>query len=310
MKMLKLVVVAGAAMLGMMGTACAEEAPAKRPVKVLMIGNSFSISAVKELPPVAKSLDLPLDLVSLYIGGCSLERHMKNVRAPETNPYRVSWSYVSCAKDDVPFKSVIVRNEKSKGWQGNIPSMLKGDKWDVVTIQQASHFSWVPESYEPFGSDLIATIKELAPQAKILVQQTWTYTPWDKRLAKWNLDQNSMFTKLEAAYDAFAARHGLDQIRMGKAVQRYRAELPVVYTEKTNDDDVCGTGKFKQGDDGAWRPDGDVFHLNARGDFLQGLVWTAKIFNADVTKSTYVPKCLAEKPERAALMRKIASELR
>ena len=50
-------------------------------VKVLMIGNSFSICVLHEMPKIAADLNLPLDLCSMYIGGCSLERHMQNVKA-------------------------------------------------------------------------------------------------------------------------------------------------------------------------------------------------------------------------------------
>ena len=288
-------------------TGFAEEA--KKPLKVLMIGNSFSICVLHEMPKIAADLELPLDLCSLYIGGCSLERHMQNVNAPETKPYKVTWNYVSTEQDAVPFKALLVKGGKeNKEDRANIPEMLKADAWDVVTIQQASHGSWQPATYEPYGTQLIKTIKTLAPQAKIVVQQTWSYTPWDKRLAKWGIDQNTMFGALEAAYADFATRHGLEIIPTGKAVQVYRKTLPVVYTEKSNDDDVCGTSTFVE-KDGKWSPKGDVFHFNARGHFLQGLVWTAKLFNADVTKGAYVPKCLEQQPERAKLMRRIATEV-
>ena len=291
----------------------AEEAQAvacnRKPLKVLMIGNSFSICVLHEMPKIAADLNQPLDLCSLYIGGCSLERHMQNVKAPETKPYKVTWSYVSTEKNAVPFKSLLAKGGKdNKEDRANIPEMLKSDAWDVVTIQQASHGSWQPATYEPYGTQLIDTIKELAPQAKIVVQQTWSYTPWDKRLANWGIDQNTMFGALEAAYADFAKRHGLEIIPTGKAVQAYRKQLPVVYTEKSNDDDVCGTSTFVE-KDGKWSPKGDVFHFNDRGHFLQGLVWTAKLFNVDVTKGTYVPKCLESRPERAKLMRQIATEL-
>jgi len=45
-------------------------------LKVLMIGNSFSICVGKNLPQIVSSFpDLELTLCSAYIGGCSLERH-------------------------------------------------------------------------------------------------------------------------------------------------------------------------------------------------------------------------------------------
>ncbi len=289
----------------------AEEAQAvvcsRKPLKVLMIGNSFSICVLKEMPAIAAELGLPLDLCSLYIGGCSLERHMKNVNDPASKPYRVTWSYVSTEKDKVPFMSVLSEPQKDNQRFGNIPAMLAADKWDVVTVQQASGLSWQPCSYEPYGTQLLETIARLAPQAKVYVQQTWSYTPWDGRLKNWGIDQNTMFDALEAAYADFARRHKLEIIPTGRAVQAYRRALPVVYTEKSNDDDLCGTDKFVQ-KNGKWSPKGDVFHFNPRGEFLQGLVWTAKLFGADVTKGVYVPKCLANQPERAKLMRKVAAE--
>ena len=55
------------------GTACLAHA---KTVKVLTIGNSFSICLLKQLPQCAASMpDCKLDLCSLFIGGCSLERH-------------------------------------------------------------------------------------------------------------------------------------------------------------------------------------------------------------------------------------------
>ena len=301
--MLMAVADAGAAATGASAAVPASEVAPKR-LKVLMIGNSFSVCLLKEMPALAKELGLGLDLCSLYIGGCSLERHAENIKAPETNPYDVAWSYTSVERGKEPIMSAIARGPDGKGSKGNIPSMLVADKWDVVTIQQASHQSWKPESYEPFGTEVLDVIARLAPQAKVYVQQTWSYTPWDGRLANWGIDQNEMFSKLEAAYASFAAAHSLPIIRTGEAVQLYRAELPVVYGERSNND-VCGTDTFEE-KDGVWKHVGDPFHFNSRGHYLQALVWVAKLYGADVTKATAVPKSLADTPECATLMREIA----
>ena len=111
----------------------------EKPLKVLMIGNSFSICNLREMPNVAASMGRKLDLASLYIGGCSLERHWNNVVAASTNaafrPYRFD-----CTIDG---KKVV---EKGRA---NIQDALVLDKWDVVTIQQASHFSWRLENTGP-----------------------------------------------------------------------------------------------------------------------------------------------------------------
>ena len=274
------------------GIALAEE-PVKTkaeqaPLKVLMIGNSFSVQMVKHLPPVASNLGFKVDVCSLYIGGCPLSKHWKNVCAPTSTPYNVTRS---------------VDGTMRKAFKGNIPAVLKSENWDVVTIQQASHESWKDESYHPFGDDLVKYIRENAPQAKIFVHETWSYTPWDKRLNGWKINQDEMYEKLHAAYGGFAKGYGFDVIPTGTAVQLVRKELPVKYTEDSLGGDVVGSCKFVE-KDGKWTTKGDVFHMGPDGNYLQALVWTAKLFGADVTKCTYKPGKMPD--ERAAFLRQMA----
>ena len=257
-------------------------------LKVLMIGNSFSVQMTSAMPPIAADMGLDLDVCSLYIGGCSLERHWKNVVTATNSPYSVKRN---------------VRGKAEKTFMGNIPGVLKSEKWDVVTIQQASHASWKPESYHPWGDNLVKYIRENAPQAKIVVHETWSYTPWDKRLAGWGIDQNEMYAKLHAAYADFAKSYGFDILPTGTAVQLVRKELPVAYTENSLGGDVVGSAKFVQ-KDGKWVPQGDVFHMGASGNHLQALVWTAKLFDVDVTTCKYVPKDMD--PKRAEFLRRMA----
>ena len=270
---------------------CACVASAKT-VKVLTIGNSFSVCLLKQFPQCAAAMpDCTLDLCSLCIGGCSLERHWNNVAAAATNstfrPYSVKWSYASVKnKADAPVAKTIVNGK------ANIPEMLTADKWDVVTIQQASHYSWRPETYSPFGDRLVETIRKLAPQAQIMVQQTWAYTPYDKRLSNWGIDQQTMHDKLKAAYAGFAGRYGFKIIPTGDAVQGFRTAAP---STDGITGDPCGSPTGK-----------DKFHLNREGEYLQACVWLATLFDCDVSKLAYCPQFLPE--SKAALMRKCAME--
>lgn len=262
-------------------------------LKVLTIGNSFSVQMVSAMPPVARDMGLELDICSLYIGGCTLERHWKNVCNPTNKPYKVTRNTLGTA---------------AKACKGNIPDMLKADKWDIVTIQQGSHESWKPESYHPYGDNLVKTIRELAPQAKIVVHETWSYTPWDGRLKRWGIDQDGMYAKLHAAYGDFAKQYGFEVIPTGTAVQLWRKELPVKYEEASLGGDVVGSLKFKKDEaTGKVGHKGDPFHMNAAGNHLQALVWTAKLFGADVTACKYAPKSIGG--EKAELMRKIAMKV-
>ncbi len=196
-------------------------------VKVLMIGNSFSICVLNHLPKIAEESGEKLDLASLYIGGCTLKKNWTNATNVTDRTFR-------------PYRyDRVVRGKRIvDGAKRNVLEVVAGTKWDIVTVQQGSHESWKPESYHPYGDNLIAKIHELAPQAKILVQETWSYTPWDKRLKKWGIDQNQMYDKLHDAYAAFAKQHGLDVIPFGTAVQEWRRKLPVRYTDHSFGGDV------------------------------------------------------------------------
>lgn len=277
---------------------CSTEKPEEeRGTKVLMIGNSFSICLLKHLPQVAADRGVELDLASLYIGGCSLKRHWENVE-----------------KDgDEAFKPYLFgRNRFGSFTQGkaNVCEALRMEKWDIVTIQQASHESWKPESYHPYGDKLIAKIRELAPQAKIYVQETWSYTPWDKRLAKWGVDQDEMYAKLHAAYGAFAKEKELPVIPFGTAVQEWRRRLPVKYAENSFGGDVVGGGgqderdHFKRDVSGKWVPNCDVFHLGRRGEYFQALVWARTLFGVDLKDLKFKPDFVSDSD--AKLMREIA----
>ena len=137
------------------------------------------------------------------------------------------------------------------------------DKWDVVTVQQASHLSWDKDTYHPWGDSLVAKIRELAPHAKIVVQETWSYPPWDRRLVKFGFDQVEMYVRLHDAYKDFAAKYGCDVIPVGTAAE-FVAERNSLFT----------------------KPD---FHFNGEGVYLQGLAFTAKLFGVDVRNCAYKP---------------------
>jgi len=100
------------------------------------------------------------------------------------------------------------------------------------------------------------------------VQETWSYPPWDKRLKKFGFDQAEMYTRLHSAYHEFAGKYGLDVIPVGTAAERC-PNRNSLFT----------------------KPD---FHFNhGEGEYLQALVWTAKLFDVDVRTCGYRPPKLA-----------------
>lgn len=314
MKKLVFAAVAAVMAVGCVGEATAEKAAEKKPLKVLMIGNSFSICVLRQAPKIAENLGCDLKLCSMYIGGCSLKRHATNFAASEANAsnrqYAVSSNY---------------------GFRGNrgIPEMLAMEKWDVVTIQQASHDSAFADTYHPWADQLIAGIRKYAPQAEIRVQQTWSYSKLDGRVwgedgrghwkrdgkdLRWN--QSDMYENLTANYRALARENGFRIIPMGRAVQLFRERRPVAFTPdwralgacKTEadlpvNDDPVGNIRFSHPwNDKIKKVDTtqpkkistDSIHLSPSGEYLQGLVWVGSLFDVDPTACTYRPAFVSE----------------
>ena len=262
----------------------------RKPLKVLMIGNSFSQSVLTKLPALAARAGEPLEIANLMIGGCVLSRHASNVVAfatdPEFKPYGFPRAF---------------DGRRQGQTKTNIPQALSGEKWDVVTIQQGSSQSYVANSYHPWGDELVKTIRKYQPQAKIMVQQTWTYNEYDRTIHDpytggpgwFKIDRDTMYRNLTSNYFAFAKGYGFEVIPTGNAVElfRHRAQL------KNPADDVVGV--FPKPEKGWW----DRIHLNADGCQLQAYVWLKALFGKD-------PRTLQDpKDDRDRLMREVAYDV-
>ena len=295
----------------------AKDGEKKRAIKVLMIGNSFTASVMRETPALAKAEGLALDIVQCGIGGCPLDKHWANVEKAgkkDFKPYSISASISSDPERKFPH-------------QANVTDMLVAEKWDIVTIQQASGKSAFYDTYEPYAGNLIAKIRELAPQAEIVIQETWSYAPYERRLATWKMNPAQMHASLQKAYAQLAAKYGLRTIPTGDAVQLFRERRPVEYgtlltraeiaalkKPETIDlhGDVTGSATWRQGRKGRqkdWeevklRP--DFAHLNARGNYLQACVWLGFLFKVDPVAFSYRPEFLSEAD--AKLMRECARD--
>ncbi len=260
-------------------------------VKVLTIGNSFADSVFVYLPQIVKSVpDCELTLKRANIGGCSLERH---------------WNEYQKSLEDAKHKPYWDNKKKY-----NLVEMLTLEKWDIITLQQASILSFRAESYQPWFKNLYELIKEKAPQAEIVIQMTWSYRPDAMGRTKGETT-DSMYEKLYAAYTGTAKEFNCRVIPTGLAVQLARKEqnLPEV-TDATPDvkslkhpdalpADAPGAlhrGYYwKKEKDGAYTVAKDLTHLNARGQYMQACLWFAFLFNKPTADIKLVPEKLEEK---------------
>ena len=173
-------------------------------MNVLSIGNSFSHDAQRYIHQIAKADGYTLNTFNLYIGGCPLSLHYRNMIS-EKSEY------------------MLEMNGESTGFRVSLKDALLNRDWDMVTVQQASHQSPYYETYQPYLDKLVEYIRFCAPKAKVVIHQTWAYEQDSHRLNvelgyKNNTD---MFADIEKAYEkAFKAVNAELIIPSGKLFQK------------------------------------------------------------------------------------------
>ena len=192
------------------GDALFGEEPEASKVRLLTIGNSFANNATRYLSEICESKGVELVLGKANLGGSSLKRHAEHLASyladpasPEGRPYR---------------NPGVGQNEKA-----SLVELLQSEAWDYVTLQQFSAHSFRPETFEPYAGKLMSAIRTFAPQAEVLVFQTWAYRTDHPFFEAQDFDQDRMYEALTRAYDGLAERHDLKVIPVGGAFQIARA---------------------------------------------------------------------------------------
>lgn len=169
-------------------------------MNILSIGNSFSVDATQYLHDMAAAAGEDINTENMYIGGCSLETHASNFKT-ESKAYEL-------------FSNGVSANEFV-----SIQDMLSQNKWDIITLQQASHLSIDFSTYNPYLDELANGVKKACPDSEIVIHQTWAYEDGSERLAKTVNSSSSrkMYLALKDAYNRAASLIGAKQIPCGLA---------------------------------------------------------------------------------------------
>lgn len=164
-------------------------------MNVLAIGNSFSEDSTRYLHGIAKSDGVDIQVANMYIGGCTLERHYRNMLSEE-RAYELQYN-----------------GERTRFFV-SIKEALLNRSWDVVTLQQASHLSFDQETYTPYLEELAKYIRRYAPKARIYIHQTWAYEAGSDRLlnmARFETPED-ILSSIVKAYDKAAQAISADGI--------------------------------------------------------------------------------------------------
>ena len=177
-------------------------------IKILAVGNSFSVDAMQYLWNVMASAGYTdITLGNLYIGGCSLDTHWSNISQD-----KAAYTY---------YKNT------SGSWSNTTSSVsaaLAEQDWDIVTIQQVSQSSGNPSTYGNLDN-ILSYIKENEPNAKIYWHMTWAYQSdsihsgfayyGNSQVAMYNAILSTVQDKVSAKVDGV--------IPSGIAIQKLRA---------------------------------------------------------------------------------------
>ncbi len=290
-----------------------ENAKQPKTLRVLMIGNSFSQSVLPFLPPIVEAdPTVSLKIRNAYIGGCSIQRHLKEFDTSAANPEHRPYG------TNLPIEGI-------KGNKASLQECLKADTYDIVSIQQASYHSWRIESYGEDAKRLIAIVREYQPKAEIVAHQTWAYRADSKNLlpgGSFKINQLGMHNHITECYKMLQKEYGLRVIPVGNAVQIFRTKTDKPYTEadvpKTPvkytypelppaPNDVVGNASWaKDKNTGEYKFRVDPNHLNRRGQYLQACVWYMFLFGKKADDVKYIPPNFDEKD--AKFLAKCAEE--
>ncbi len=218
-------------------------------MNILTIGNSFSDDATRYLHQIARKDGVNLQITNVSIGGCPLSAHYKTVYG-ENKRHRLVYNGF--------YTSVFV----------SLQEILAGCDWDYVSLQQVSHKAPYYETYQPYLNELADMIREIAPEAKILIHQTWAYAQDSKRLTEelgYEKHQD-MFKDVQASYKKAAEEIGAYKI------------IP------------CGEVFQKMLELGAEKIHRDGFHADfGFGRYALGLTWYRALTGRDVTNHKFDP---------------------
>ena len=267
MKQYKIVVICMCILLLLAGGVYAQQ----KTVRILAIGNSFSQDAVEQyLHELADAEGISTIIGNMFIGGCSLERHVKN------------------ARDNAPayaYRKIGTDGKKRERGKMSLEAVLADEDWDYVSLQQASPFSGMYETYEASLPELIEYVKARLPKkTKLMLHQTWAYASTSKHSGFKNYNCNQL-TMYQAITDAVKKAAKVNKIKIvipsGTAIQNARTSFIGDHLNR------------------------DGYHLDVKiGRYTAACTWFERIFKHNVVGNPYAPEGLDE--ARKAVAQKAA----
>jgi hypothetical protein len=235
-------------------------------VKILAIGNSFSEDAIEQhLSPLVRAEGLNAIICNMYIGGCSIERHVENLRGN---------------KPEYRYRKFDVDGKVTEKWGYTLETVLAEEDWDYVSVQQVSQNSGIPESYALLP-ELVEFIKERVPEDAVLMfHQTWAYAPGSNHggFVNYGRDQMKMYEAIVNTVNQEVPKVGIELvIPSGTAVQNARTSS-------------LGKDLTRDG-----------FHLSfTHGRYIAACTWLEAVLGVNPVGNSYCPEGMTAEECRLA----------
>lgn len=202
--------------------------------KVLFIGNSFTF--MNEMPKTFQKI---------------AKTNGKDVFVDKSTKGGADWNYH--ANNPMTYKK------------------LKSKDWDYVVVQAKSYEPTEPQdsidvNTIPYGQQIMDSIRELSPNARIILYMTWGYKNGRKGV-KGSEDFYGMYSTLYNSYHNFADKFQVAISPVGQVWKNMRME-------------VKDTNLYVA----------DNFHPNHNGSYISACTFYAALFQERMSKKTYVPK--------------------
>jgi hypothetical protein len=227
-------------------------------LKVLAIGNSFSVDGMEYLYKIADDYGIPnITLGILYIPGAALSTHVYSI--------------------DNSLNNYVYYKNTSDIWNyhNSTASLLDGlldENWDIITIQQVSGYSGLPSTYNNDIDTIINYVNDnkTNSEAQIVWHMTWAYqaNSTHSQFASYSNNQLTMYNAIiGAVQEKIDIREDIAYvIPSGTAIQNARTSY-------------LGDTITRDG-----------YHLSLyHGRYIAALTWFLKITGLPVDGITYKP---------------------
>ena len=235
-------------------------------LKILAIGNSFSEDAIEQhLSPLVRAEGLNVIICNMYIGGCSIDRHVDNLRHN---------------KPEYRYRKFDENGKMTEKWNYTLETVLAEEEWDYVSLQQVSQSSGMPESYALLP-ELVEFVKARVPEDAVLMfHQTWAYAPKSNHggFVNYDRDQMKMYNAIVNTVNQEAPKVGIKLIvPSGTAIQNARTS-------------ALGQDLTRDG-----------FHLSfTHGRYIASCAWLEAVLGVNPVGNTYCPEGMTAEECRLA----------